>query len=46
MNIEVQKCGEEKSKDKIDVQGNGLAIKNDTENQESKIQIKENKTNV
>ena len=45
VNIEVQNCDKEESKDNIEKQGNGLQLKNDTEDQESKIQTKENKNN-
>ena len=43
VNIEVQTCDKEESKDKIKVQGNGLELKSDIEDQKSTIQTKENK---
>ena len=43
VNIEVQNCDKEESKDNIEEQENGLQMKNDTQDQESKIQTKENK---
>ena len=43
VNIEVQECDKEESKDNIKEQENGLKINYVTVNQESKIQTKENK---
>ena len=41
----MQQCDKKKSNNNNKVQGNGLEIKDDTEDQESKIQTKENKSN-